>query len=160
MKDTALRSLVKGFSWRFFATIDTILLSLLITGNIDSAIKIGLGEIFSKTALYFLHERLWNSIKNRYRLPSHIQSLLKGISWSILGTLDTFMIAFIFIGKPLMASQIAIVEVLTKIALYYLHERVWEQINWGRFNFIPKTTILEECSLASNKNEQKEEVFV
>ena len=63
---------------------------------------------------------------------AHSRSFLKAASWRITGTLDTFVISFIVTGKPAIAGSIAATELLTKIALYYGHERVWAVIHWGR----------------------------
>ncbi|EHR04621.1 DUF2061 domain-containing protein [Bradyrhizobium sp. WSM471] len=63
---------------------------------------------------------------------AHVRSLLKAISWRLAGSLDTFVISFIVTGKAGLASAIASVEVVTKIFLYYFHERAWALIPWGR----------------------------
>jgi uncharacterized membrane protein len=63
---------------------------------------------------------------------AHSRSLMKAVSWRTTGTIDTFIISFIVTGKVGVAGTIASVEVITKIALYYLHERVWAVIPWGR----------------------------
>lgn len=137
---------MKGISWRVFATIDTIFLAWLVTGQFDDALKIGLGEVFTKTFLYFLHERAWNSIKeSNNRFLSRGKSFIKGISWRVLGTIDTFLIAFFFTGHSFAASQIAAFEVITKIALYYFHERVWERVMWGKLDRTPHSTTVEDC---------------
>lgn len=57
---------------------------------------------------------------------SHLMSLVKGITWRIVGTIDTIMIAWLVTGKIHMAVSIGSVEVFTKILLYYLHDRAWE----------------------------------
>ena len=57
------RSLAKTISWRVIGTIDTILISWLITGAITLALSIGTIELISKMILYFFHERAWNKIK-------------------------------------------------------------------------------------------------
>jgi uncharacterized membrane protein len=49
-----------------------------------------------------------------------------------LGTLDTFAISWFFTGKVEIAGSIAGLEIVTKIAWYYLHERVWAAVAWGR----------------------------
>jgi uncharacterized membrane protein len=54
------RSIVKTISWRTVGTIDTIIISWIIVGNVNFAITIGGVELFTKMALYFLHERAWN----------------------------------------------------------------------------------------------------
>jgi len=63
---------------------------------------------------------------------AHSRSFLKAVSWRITGTLDTFIISFVVTGKATIAGSIAVTELLTKIALYYGHERVWAAIHWGR----------------------------
>ncbi|HEY5593075.1 MAG TPA: DUF2061 domain-containing protein [Paludibacter sp.] len=60
------------------------------------------------------------------------RSLLKSISWRVTGTIDTFVISFLITGKVHLALSISGVEVLTKITLYYFHERVWNKISIGR----------------------------
>jgi uncharacterized membrane protein len=63
---------------------------------------------------------------------AHSRSLAKAISWRATGTLDTFVISFIITGHAALAGSIAGTELLTKIVLYYLHERAWSKIPWGR----------------------------
>ncbi len=58
-------SLLKTISWRIVGTLDTLLISYLITGDLGLAASIGGIEIFSKMLLYFIHERVWNKIKLR-----------------------------------------------------------------------------------------------
>lgn len=62
------------------------------------------------------------------------RSLAKAITWRITGTADTFIISWIITGEPLLASGIALTEVLTKVFLYWAHERVWNRVKWGREN--------------------------
>ncbi|MDX8340780.1 DUF2061 domain-containing protein [Draconibacterium sp. IB214405] len=56
------RSIVKTISWRTIGTIDTILISWLVVGDINFAVTIGGVELFTKMTLYFFHERAWNKI--------------------------------------------------------------------------------------------------
>lgn len=56
---------------------------------------------------------------------NHLFSLLKSISWRVIGTLDTMLIAYFVTGKLHMAVSIGFVEVFTKLTLFYLHERAW-----------------------------------
>jgi uncharacterized membrane protein len=58
-----LRSFVKSISWRLIGTLDTILISWLVTGTLSLAFAIGSIEMLTKMVLYFFHERLWNTIK-------------------------------------------------------------------------------------------------
>jgi len=63
---------------------------------------------------------------------AHSRSFAKAVSWRITGTIDTFVISFIITGKATLAGSIAGTELLTKILLYYFHERIWAVIHWGR----------------------------
>ena len=58
----------------------------------------------------------------------HGRSFAKAVSWRTVGTIDTFIISFFVTGKISLAGTIAAVEVVTKILIYYLHERVWAVI--------------------------------
>jgi uncharacterized membrane protein len=60
------------------------------------------------------------------------RSFVKALTWRTTGTLDTFLISLLITKKPFIAASIASVEVLTKIFLYYFHERIWNRISWGR----------------------------
>ena len=62
VEENHYRSLVKAVSWRATGSMDTIVVSFLVTGHIKTALSIGGIEVFTKIGLYFLHERLWNKI--------------------------------------------------------------------------------------------------
>ena len=51
--------------------------------------------------------------------------LAKTLTWRVLATTDTFIIAWIITGTVSFAASIATIEVLTKMVLYYWHERAW-----------------------------------
>ena len=60
-----------------------------------------------------------------------LRSILKTISWRIVGTLDTMILGWIITGDPLLGLKIGTLELFTKMILYYLHERVWLQSKYG-----------------------------
>jgi uncharacterized membrane protein len=61
----------------------------------------------------------------------HGRSFIKAVSWRTVGTIDTFIISFFVTGKASLAGSIAAVEVVTKVMIYYLHERLWAVVPWG-----------------------------
>ena len=61
-----------------------------------------------------------------------VRSLAKAISWRITGTIDTFLISWLITGHVLLATGIAFTEIMTKVFLFWLHERVWNKIDWGK----------------------------
>ena len=148
MKESHLRSVIKGMTWRCIGTADTIFLSYLFTGNIGTSLKIGFIELFTKIFLFYIHERVWmvfhigqtqvikplsksfQEQKTNY-FDKHWRSLVKGISWRFFGTLDTIIISFFVTHQISKAFAIGFTEVFTKVGLYYLHERAWLKIKWG-----------------------------
>lgn len=62
----------------------------------------------------------------------HFRSVIKAITWRIIGTLDTIIISFIVTGKVNWALIIGFVELITGVVLYYLHERIWNKIKFGK----------------------------
>ncbi len=62
----------------------------------------------------------------------HHRSIAKAISWRATGSVDTFIISYILTGHLKIAGSIAATEIMTKVALYYFHERIWAIIPWGR----------------------------
>ena len=71
MKDKHWRSVAKAVSWRITGTIDTMIVSWLITGKLKLAISIGCVEVFTKMFLYYFHERIWNRIKAGQHVPDY-----------------------------------------------------------------------------------------
>jgi len=59
------------------------------------------------------------------------RSLVKTLSWRALATTDTIIIARILFGSWTAGFSIASIEIVTKMILYYLHERGWSALDWG-----------------------------
>lgn len=130
MKDKKYRSFLKGISWRIIGTIDTILVSYFHSKDPFTSGMIGLTEVPTKIVLYYVHERMY-FLTFGNRVYSRKLSLIKGITWRFLGSLDTMLIALIFTGNLKMGMKIASTEFITKVILYYFHERIWAKIKIG-----------------------------
>ena len=65
--DKPIKSFIKSVSWRIVGTLDTMIISYIITGRVTLALSIGSVEVLTKTILYYFHERLWAHI-HRIRL--------------------------------------------------------------------------------------------
>jgi uncharacterized membrane protein len=61
-----------------------------------------------------------------------IRSLVKALSWRVTGSIDTLLLSWFFTGDLTIAAAIGSTEIVTKMVLYYLHERVWNRIPLGR----------------------------
>lgn len=61
-----------------------------------------------------------------------VRSIAKAVSWRMIGTLDTLLISYILTDKLVIAASIASVDFVTKMFLYFFHERIWNTIKWGK----------------------------
>lgn len=68
----------------------------------------------------------------------HKRTMLKTATWRVLASLDTFLISWLITGNVLAGLSIASLEIVTKLALYYFHERAWSHVDWGLLPFIRK----------------------
>jgi uncharacterized membrane protein len=59
------------------------------------------------------------------------RSITKAVTWRIVGSLDTFLLGYVITGELRYGALIAGTEVLTKMVLYYFHERAWAHVKWG-----------------------------
>lgn len=131
MKDkTYRRHIAKSVTWRTIGTIDTFLLAWLISGDPFIGLKIGVAEVITKMILYYLHERFWFRIRSNGD-NSQKRHLAKSVTWRIIGTMDTMALAWIISGDVMTGLQIGSAEVITKMVLYYFHERLWYRSDYG-----------------------------
>ena len=65
-------------------------------------------------------------------VEKHYRSFVKAVSWRLTGSVDTMVISFLITGRIKWALTISGVELFTKIFLFYVHERVWNKIPFGR----------------------------
>ena len=66
-----------------------------------------------------------------FKDPSVKRHVAKTITWRIVGTLDTMIIGWLITGNPITGLKIGGIELITKMILYYLHERIWFKMNLG-----------------------------
>ena len=63
---------------------------------------------------------------------AHTRTIVKAISWRVIATLTTMIIVFLFTRRLILTLGVGLAEVTAKITFYYLHERIWSRISWGR----------------------------
>ena len=129
-RDGHARAFVKAVTWRITGSIDTFIWSLLVTHKPVSAGAIASLETVTKILLFYVHERLWRLI--HVAPDSHLRSLAKALSWRVVGSLDTFILSLIVTGDAKLAISIASIDAISKIGLFYVHERIWRRVAWGR----------------------------
>ena len=122
------RHIAKTVTWRIIGSIDTVILSWFISGDAQIGLEIGLLEVVTKIILYYFHERVWfkSSIKEKNK-----RHVFKTITWRVVGTVDTMLLAWVITGNPITGVKIGFAEVITKMLLYYLHEKAWYKLDYG-----------------------------
>ena len=122
------RHLAKTVSWRLVGTIDTLVFALLLTGDMNTSLSLSGYTVVTKMIWYYLHERAWfrASVSN-----ANSRHLIKTFTWRGIGTLDTILISFLITGDGALGLQIGGVETITKMILYFFHEKLWYRINFG-----------------------------
>jgi uncharacterized membrane protein len=60
------------------------------------------------------------------------RSLTKTISWRITGSGATFLISYLILGDIAVAGSIALLQITANTILYFVHERIWNRVQWGR----------------------------
>lgn len=122
------RHIAKSLSWRFVGTIDTFLFAWAITGDLKEGINLSLITTFTKLIWYYFHEQIW--VKSAI-VNSNKRHLIKTFSWRVIGTLDTILFGWLITGNPFTGLKIGGVETVSKMLLYFGHEKLWYKINYG-----------------------------
>ncbi len=65
-------------------------------------------------------------------IEAHRRSVVKTISWRFIATLITMGIVFLITRKEIIMLEVGILDMVAKLMFYYLHERVWGKIKWGK----------------------------
>ncbi len=65
-------------------------------------------------------------------MDSNTRSIAKAISYRLLGSICTALIVLIFSGDIKISAGVGALDMFAKIGLYFLHERVWNHISYGR----------------------------
>ena len=65
-------------------------------------------------------------------VESHYRSIVKAVSYRILGSATTALIFFILTGKLTLSVEAGALDMVLKIGVYFVHERIWNHIQFGR----------------------------
>ena len=122
------RHLAKSFSWRFIGSIDTLIFAWLVTGSIKVGLNVSLITTFTKLIWYYIHEQAWFKSDMADSNKKHI---IKTFSWRFFGTIDTVVFSWLITGNPLIGLKIGLFETVSKMLLYFGHEKLWYKINYG-----------------------------
>jgi len=65
-------------------------------------------------------------------VESHVRSIAKAVTWRTGGTLVTFVVAWVMTRKLDLAAQIGLLDTAVKVAAFYVHERLWNRVGFGK----------------------------
>ena len=122
------RHVAKSLSWRLIGSLDTLLFAWLVTGNFSDGLNVSLVTTITKLVWYYIHEQLWFKSS---MADSNKRHIIKTFSWRFVGTIDTIIFAWLLTGNPLTGLKIGLFETLSKMLLYFGHEKLWYKINFG-----------------------------
>jgi adenylylsulfate kinase len=71
---------------------------------------------------------------------NHTRSIIKAVSWRFLATVTTMLLIYIFTKQWILSLGVGFFEVISKLILYYFHERIWDRVAWGRVKIAEKET--------------------
>jgi len=145
------RHIAKTITWRIVGTLDTLIISWFLLDAVGAKEDAGQGagyiaglELMTKTILYYFHERIWYGL-NWITDNQKLRHIIKTISWRFVGAIDTLLLVFIvyyffypnndgsfnYEQASIIALAMFSIEIVTKIVLYYLHERFWFSSKFG-----------------------------
>lgn len=67
-------------------------------------------------------------------IVSKSRSLVKSLTWRLVAIISTFLSIYVVTGKFKFALQGTMLTNIINFILYYIHEREWNQIQWGRYD--------------------------
>lgn len=65
---------------------------------------------------------------------TNTRSIVKTVTWRLTGSGATFLISYIMTGNLSIAGTIAVVQMTSNTVLYYIHERIWNRLKWGKLD--------------------------
>jgi len=65
-------------------------------------------------------------------MDTKLRTIVKTFSFRVVATITTMAVVFVFTENLILVGMIGILELVSKLLIYYLHERTWENISWGR----------------------------
>lgn len=122
------RHIAKSLSWRLIGSLDTLVFAWLVTGSFSEGLNVSLITTFTKLIWYYIHEQLWFKSSMEDSNKRHI---VKTFSWRLVGTVDTILFGWLLTGNPFLGLKIGLFETVSKMLLYFGHEKLWYKINYG-----------------------------
>lgn len=136
IRETHARTITKAIIYRILSVIAIMIITLAFGGTIEQAMSVGAVVIVLGTTIYYIHDRIWvrtNWYRSLEGKDNHWRSILKTIIYRLVTMTAAFFIATFILGSSGgAATGFAIAQAVTNMTLFYIVERVFNSINWGR----------------------------
>uniref|UniRef100_A0A7S2UXG1 DUF2061 domain-containing protein n=1 Tax=Fibrocapsa japonica TaxID=94617 RepID=A0A7S2UXG1_9STRA len=139
--ETNKRSIVKALLWRLTAGIITFITSFIFSGDLSTAAKIVGGDFVSKAGFMYVGERVWSKVNwgrtkgnkdSKTAMDSKSRSLTKALVWRAFAATNTLVMSFFMAKDVSIAGKIASSDTVFKTFLFYINERIWSRVEWGK----------------------------
>jgi uncharacterized membrane protein len=137
--ETHNRTIAKSVSWRLLLTISHFINGFIVTGSIAIGLQIAGWSALLNTVLYWLHERTWNYFQWNKKPADGVffqdgipRTTTKMITWRLIVNFSNFFIPYFMTGSWGQAGAFFTIAVVVNMAIFYLHERGWNLVKWGR----------------------------
>ncbi len=135
VKETHTRTLAKTIAYRICVILVMFFLTLAFGGTIGQALSFGVVALVIGSAVYYLYERIWliTGWKRNEGYDSKWRSLVKAVLYRLVIIVVVMIAArFILTDSNTVAAGLAIAQSVTNIILYYLIERIFNSLEWGK----------------------------
>ena len=137
IKETHARTATKAVIYRILSVLAIMLISVYGMGATwAEASQVGAVVVVLGTTIYYIHERLWVRTgwhRSFQGLDGHWRSASKTVIYRLLTMAASFGIATFILGASSgSATGFALAQAATNMTLFYIVERIFNYINWGR----------------------------
>ena len=133
------RTIIKTISWRILLTISHFINGLIVTGSIAIGLKIAGWSLVINSGLYWLHERIWNWVQwnkkpsdNLFFQDGHPRTTTKMLTWRAIVNFSNFFVPYFMTGSWGKAGAFFTIAIIVNMSLFYIHERIWNRVKWGK----------------------------
>ncbi|KAG5193016.1 hypothetical protein JKP88DRAFT_214282 [Tribonema minus] len=132
--ETTMRSLAKAVVWRVTAAVITLISGLVFSKNLKTAASIVGSDFVTKSGFMFLGERVWNKVNwgKGAKTDGAKRSLAKALLWRVFAAGNTLICGAFLAGDLSVALKIAGSDTVFKTFLFYINERMWARVEWGK----------------------------
>ncbi len=133
-KEKRIRLVSRTISYQFFVMFTLLITGLIVGATSTQIVLMILSGWTIGWAAYFVHEEVWNKIywERGGNSESKLRSVTKVITWRMVTVITVFLCAILFEMNLTQGLIYTIIFNITIIFVHYVHERIWNEIRWGK----------------------------